>query len=95
MSIKIIGENKYTRNIKESFDFDNFKSKAYKIKEEITDLTMDLEDLIEEDHYDKKDGVQGPLNLSPGIAEKIYYELQDINSICESTMKSLSSEYRF
>lgn len=93
MAVKVIKESKMSKELNESFDFDEFKRKARKIESMVTDLTMDLEDAIDEDIYDKEHGVQGPTNLSPGIADKVCDELQNICGTCELMIKVLIEEY--
>lgn len=93
MAVKVLKRSNESKMMRESFDFNEFQRNARKIRMMISDLTMDLDDAIDSDIYDKQHGVEGPRELSPGIADKICDELQEISGICNDTVKILINEY--
>lgn len=77
----------------EEFDFNEFKKKCRRIRMMISEVTSDLNDRINQDLYDKKNGVLGEPNIGRGTAEKVCDELEAISNRCNNLVKFLIEEY--
>lgn len=92
--LKYIGKSESLKSLKkESFDFNSFQKKCRSLRSQVADLTMDIEDVIDTDLYDKDHGVQGEREMTPGIADKVCDELQEISGLCDSIVKTLIDNY--
>lgn len=77
----------------EGFDFNEFKKKCRTIRQMVSELTSNLNDSINQDLYDKENGVLGEPNIGRGTAEKVCDELEAISNRCDNLVKFLIAEY--